>query len=122
MFASSPVPDPRFAAPATPPCSGFPVALMFPDVEPEVLAHEAMREANRPRRPGAGDWHAYLHRALPALERHVAAEMARALLGAGTGVAGSRAHADRMRRQAIAAGAVHRARFWADVAEEIGRL
>jgi hypothetical protein len=58
---------------------------------------------------------------LPALERNAAGEMAQALLAAGTGVNASRTHAQQMRRQAIAAGSVHRARFWADVAEEISR-
>ncbi len=103
------------------PCPCFPVAVLFPDVEPDVLAREAAHEASRARRPGAGPWHAYLHRALPALERHVSSEMAQALLDAGTGESASRAHAEQMRRQAIAAGAMHRARFWADVIEEIGR-
>jgi len=102
------------------PCPGFPIALLFPDVEPEVLAREAANEASRAGRPGAA-WHSYLRRAVPALESNAAGEMAQALLAAGTGATASRSHALRMRRQAIAAGAVHRARFWADVAEEVSR-
>ncbi len=101
------------------PCPCFPVAVQFPDVEPDVLAREAAHEANRFRRPEP--WHAYLRRALPALERHVSGEMAQALLAAGTGLHASRLHAERMGRQAIAAGAMHRARFWSDVADEIRR-
>ena len=102
------------------PCPGFPAAVMFPDVEPEVLAREAASEAVRAGRPGA--WNVYLHRVLPALESSAPGEMAQALLVAGPGLEASRAHAERMRRQAIAAGAVRRARFWADVAEAIARV
>jgi hypothetical protein len=101
------------------PCPCFPVAVLFPDVEPAELEREAAHEASRSRRPGP--WNAYLHRALPALERHVSGEMAQALLAAGTGAHASRLHAERMGRQAIAAGAMHRARFWSDVADEIRR-
>jgi hypothetical protein len=103
------------------PCPRFPVALSFPDVEADVLAHEAASELRRAGRPDADAWRAYLGRVLPALERNSAREVAQALLAAGTGEPASRSHAERMRRQAIAAGSVHRARFWADVAEEIGR-
>ena len=101
------------------PCLGYPVAVSFPDVEPEVLAREAAHEAGRAARPGEGQ--SFLHRVLPALERNVPADMAYALLAAGTGAHASRAHAERMRRQAIAAGAVGRARFWADVSEALAR-
>jgi hypothetical protein len=101
------------------PCPCFPIAVLFPDVEPNVLEEEAAHEARRARRPGA--WHSYLRRALPALEHNASGEMAEALLVAGTGAQAARSHAERMRRQAIAAGAISRARFWADVAAEIGR-
>ena len=101
------------------PCLGYPVAVSFPDVEPEVLAREAAHEAGRAARPGAGQ--SYLGRVLPALERNGPTDMAYALLAAGTGPQASRAHAERMRRQALAAGAVGRARFWADVSEELAR-
>jgi hypothetical protein len=104
------------------PCSGYSVAVSFPDVEPEVLAREAAHEAGWAARPGAGAWQSYLGRVLPALERSVPGDMAHALLAAGTGAHASRAHAERMRRQALAAGAVGRARFWADVSEEVARV
>jgi len=100
-------------------CPRFPVSVLFPDVEPEVLASEAAHEATRASRPNAG--HLYLHRVLPALERHEAGAMAQALLSGGPGPHASRSHAERMRRQAIASGDVRRARFWADVAEALGQ-
>ena len=106
-----------FTPPPTAPCTGYPVAVLFPDVEPEVLAREVAHEASRAERPGAES--SYPRRALLALERRAAGEMAQTLLAAGTGIPASRAHAERMRRHAIAAGAIHRARFWADVTEAL---
>jgi hypothetical protein len=102
------------------PCPSFPAAVLFPDVEPEVLAMEAANEARRASRPD--HWNTYLHRVLPALETSAADEMAQALLTAGTGLEGARLHVERMRRQSIATGAVHRARFWADVSEVLARI
>lgn len=106
----------------TSPCTGFPMAVLYPDVEPEVLAREAANEASRVSRQTGTPWHSYLRRVLPALEHSEPVEMAQALLAAGTGPDATRTHALRMRRQAVAAGDVHRARFWADVAGEVGRL
>ena len=63
-------------------CSGFPVAVLFPDVEPEELAREAAHDARR--------------------------------------IYASRGFAEWMCRQAIAAGAVHRARYWRDIADGVG--
>jgi hypothetical protein len=103
------------------PCPAFPMSVVFPDVEPDELEREAEGEARRAKRFGGGDWHAYLHRVLPALEQDSADDMAKALLAAGTGVVASHSHAEAMRRRAIAAGSIRRARFWADVAREIGR-
>jgi hypothetical protein len=111
-----------FSPSQTGPCRGFPVAVLFPDVEPEVLAREAANEARRASRTGAGAWHAYLRRVLPAMERSAAGDMAQALLTTGSGPHAARAHARRVRRRVIAAGAAHRARFWADVATEVGRV
>lgn len=98
------------------PCPCFPVPVLFPDVGPDELEREAEDEASRGWQPDA--W--YLNCAIPALERHASRDMARALLEAGTAADPSRAHAEQMRRRAVAAGAMRRARFWAEVAEEIG--
>jgi hypothetical protein len=90
-------------------------------VEPDVLALEEASEALRATRFGAAHWQTYLHRVMPALEQDAADEMADALLAAGTGTVASRSHAESMRRRAIAAGSVRRARFWADVVRAIDR-
>jgi hypothetical protein len=98
------------------------VAIRFPDVEPEVLAREAASDPGRVGRPTAGDWQAYLRRVLPVAERDTAGDMARAMLTTGGSRLASRAHAEWMRRQALAAGLAHRVRFWTDVANEISRF
>jgi hypothetical protein len=103
------------------PCPAFPLSVVFPDVGPDVLALEAEHEARRAARLGGGQWQSYLYRVLPALEQDAAEDMARALLAAGTGIVASRSHAETMRRRAIAAGSIRRARFWANVADEIDR-
>jgi hypothetical protein len=103
------------------PCPGFPVAINFTDVEPEVLADEEARERHRQGLPPAPAWHAYLRRVLPALERGSAVEMAQALLAAGTAEDAAITHSETMRRRALAAGEVRRARFWDDVTSSIRR-
>jgi hypothetical protein len=103
------------------PCPAFPMSLVFPDVDPEILAREAETEAHRALPSEPGHWASYLHRVLPALEHHEAGDMALALLAAGTGVIAARSHAETMRRRAIAYGSVRRARFWATVTAEIDR-
>jgi len=103
------------------PCPAFPASVLFPDVEPELLALEEASEASRLAPLGPTHWQTYLCRVMPALEQDAADDMARALLAAGTGVVASRSHAESMRRRAIASGSVRRARFWADVAREIDR-
>jgi hypothetical protein len=103
------------------PCPAFPASILFPDVEPDVLAREEESEERRAARFGAGHWATYLNRVLPALDQDAADDMARALLAAGTGVVACRSHAEQMRRRAIASGSVRRARFWAEVAREIDR-
>jgi hypothetical protein len=104
------------------PCPAFPMSVVFPDVDPEILAREAETEARRAVPPGAGQWEGYLNRVLPALEHSEAGDMAQALLAAGTGAIAARSHAETMRRRAIAYGSVRRARFWANVTAEIDRL
>lgn len=104
------------------PCPAFPMSVVFPDVDPEILAREAETEAHRVAPPGAVHWDGYLRRVLPALERNQAGDMAQALLAGGTGTIAARSHAEAMRRRAIAHGSVRRARFWADVTAEIDRL
>ncbi len=104
------------------PCPAFPMSVVFPDVDPDVLAREAESEARRTPPPGAAHWEGYLRRVLPALEQGEAGDMAQALLATGTGVIAARSHAETMRRRAIAHGSVRRARFWANVVAEIDRL
>ncbi len=103
------------------PCPAFPASILFPDVEPDVLELEEESEARRAARFGAGHWQDYLSRVLPALEQDAADDMAQALLAVGTGAVAARSHAEQMRRRAIAAGSVRRARFWGDVAREVDR-
>lgn len=104
------------------PDPGFPATLVFQDVDPDVLAREEATEAGRAARAGNGGWSAYLRRVLPALERNAAEDMAQALLANGTGAQACREHAQRMRRQSLAAGEAARARFWADVGEALVRV
>jgi hypothetical protein len=111
-----------FASSRPMPCPGFPVAVSFQDVDPEILAREDAHEAGRTARPGAGAWDTYLRRVLPALERNAAEDMAQALLSFGTSPQDSHDHADRMRRRALADGSASRARFWADVGTAIARV
>ena len=104
------------------PCTGYNVAVLFPDVEPEVLAVEAASEARLVGGlPAADAWQTYLRRVLPSPEGRSSREMAKSLLRAGAGQFAALAHANLMRRNAIAGGDVRRARFWADVASCIAR-
>jgi hypothetical protein len=104
------------------PCPAFPMSVVFPDVDPEILEREAETDAHRTSPSGAGHRDGYLHRVLPALEQNEAGDMAHGLLAAGTGAIAARSHAETMRRRAIAYGSVRRARFWANVAAEIDRI
>jgi hypothetical protein len=97
------------------PCGGFPVAVRYLDVTPDILADEAAREA--PATYPAGDvWRSYLVRVLPAADPASASAVAARLLCAGTGEPAALAHAHAMRRAGLAGGDVRRARFWAEVA------
>ncbi len=104
------------------PFPAFPMSVVFPDVDPEVLEREAETDAHRISPSGAGQRDGYLHRILPALDQNEAGDMAHALLAGGTGAIAARSHAETMRRRAIAYGSVRRARFWANVAGEIDRI
>ena len=50
-------------------CFGFPVAVMFTDVEPQVLAEEEAAELTRGGQRSAETWQAYFRRVLAAVER-----------------------------------------------------
>lgn len=97
------------------PCRGFGVAVLFPDVEPDVLANEDAFEGRRCSATGVGAWQNFMRRVLPAMERSAPADLAEGLLAAGQSAGQARAHAAAMRRRAIAGGDVVRARFWAEV-------
>jgi hypothetical protein len=84
------------------------VPINFTDVDPEVLADEEASERHRPGLP-------------PALERGSVSEMAQALLVAGSGAQAATSHSETMRRRALAAGDVRRARFWDDVTAAVRR-
>lgn len=60
----------------TAPCFGYPLKLLFPDVEPEVLAQEDAAERSAQAMP-PGTWQAYLRRTLDMTperrDRHIAA-------------------------------------------------
>ena len=101
------------------PCLGFPVPVMFTDVDPDVLADEEATEQHRYVVRENGAWQTYMRRVLPAMERGSSAEMAQALLDAGTDDAAAIIHSKSMRRRALATGDVRRARFWADVTDAI---
>ena len=103
------------------PCPGFPVEINFTDVEPHVLADEEASERHRQGLPPAPAWQAFLRRVLPAQERGSAGDMARALLVGGTDENAVASHSETMRRRAIAAGDVRRARFWDDVTAAVRR-
>jgi hypothetical protein len=52
----------------SPPCPGFPVAILFTDVEPHVLADEDATEQHGCVTGWSGPWNAYLNRVMPPME------------------------------------------------------
>jgi hypothetical protein len=102
------------ALPAVTPCPGFAVSVTFPDVEPDVLAREEATEARRVGRRNGDNWHTYLCRVLPALERESASDLAEALLVSGHTRPSARRHVLTMRRRSVASGDARRVRFWAE--------
>lgn len=101
------------------PCFGFPISILFTDVEPHVLADEDASELPPGEAAAQGSWQAYLRRVLPALERGSASAMAEGLLAAGTQQNAALAHCATMRRRALAAGDARRVRFWDEVSAAI---
>lgn len=105
----------------SPPCPGFPVAINFIDVAPEVLADEDAREHHDGAVPASPVWQVFMRRVLPALDCGSARDMAQALLASGTDETAATTHSETMRRRALAAGDVRNARFWDDVTTWIRR-
>jgi hypothetical protein len=107
------------AMPETTPCPGYPVRVRYPDVAPEELASEEACEVRRIAARPSDTRQSCLRRALPALERYAAAEMAEALLASGQGAHEARRHAATMARQSVIAGDPGRMKFWGEVLDAL---